>query len=133
MTDKNDFEYRYVAPSASERKEIESIKRNYLPKKKEESKINQLRKLDGKVKSIPQIASLVLGIVGTLIFGLGLSMVLEWSLTLWGVLVAAVGVVPIALAYPMFIKLDKKMKEKYGKQILDLSDELLNYEEGNRD
>lgn len=133
MTDKNDFEYKYIAPSANERKEIESIKRNYLPKTKEESKLDYLRRLDGKVKSVPQLASLTLGIVGTLLFGLGLTMILEWSLIIWGVVVAAVGVVPIALAYPAFIKLDKKMKAKYGKQILDLSDELLNYEEENRD
>ena len=133
MAEKNDFEYKYIAPSASERKEIESIRRNYLPKSKEESKLDYLRKLDGKVKSVPQIVSLALGIVGILIFGLGLAMILEWAVIIWGVVVAAFGVVPIALAYPLFIKVDKKMKDKYGKQILDLSDEILNYQEENRD
>lgn len=130
MTEKNDFEYKYIAPSASERIEIESIKRSYLPKTKEESKLDHLRKLDGKVKNIPMMAALILGVVGTLIFGTGMTMVLEWAIIAWGVVVCAVGVVPIALAYPVFLMATKKMKEKYGQTIINLSDELLNKDEG---
>ena len=123
---KNDFEYKYVAPTQEERKEIESIKNSYMPKKDTTTKLEQLRKLDFKVKNIPQIVSLVLGIVGTLIFGLGLAVILEWNITLFGVLVSALGVIPISLAYPIFVKLTNRLKEKYSKQIIELSDELLN-------
>lgn len=122
----NDFEYKYTAPTVEERREIESIRNSYAPQKTTSGKIDELRKLDGKVRNIPQIVSLVLGIMGTLIFGLGLTMILEWQQIVWGVIISAVGVVPIAFAYPAFIKLTNKLKAKYGKQIIELSNELLN-------
>ena len=123
---KNDFEFKYSAPSSEERKEIESIKKSYLPKTDEENKLELLRKLDYKVKSIPVLFSLVLGIIGALIFGLGMAMILEWNIILWGVLVCSLGVFPMSFAYPLNLKLSKKMTDKYAQKIINLSDELLN-------
>lgn len=40
--------------------------------------------------------------LGTLIFGLGLSMILEWEIFAWGALVAAVGAVVLGAAYPAY-------------------------------
>ena len=126
----NDFEYRYVAPTASERLEIESIRDKYMKKGKSESKLEILRKLDNKVKNIPTAISLAIGIVGTLIFGLGIAMILEWSIIVWGVVVGIIGLIPTLLAYPAYLKSYKFYKNKYSKEILNLSDELLN--DGNK-
>lgn len=125
MKKKNDFEFNYVAPTGAERKEIERIRNSYLIKEKPKGKLEQLRKLDAKVKNIPSIISLVLGIIGILIFGLGFTMVLEWQLYFWGVIVSFVGLVPTLLAYPIYLLILKRLKNKYSAEILELSEQLL--------
>ena len=121
----NKFECTYSAPTERERREIEAIRRSYAPQESE-SKIERLKRLDNKVKTPPFIWALSVGIVGTLIFGLGLTMILEWNLRVWGALVAIVGFFPIGIAYPLHNKLLKKQKGKYQAEILKLSEEILN-------
>ena len=120
------FNYKYSAPTEEERKEIDSIRRQYAPQTQEESKIEKLRRLDALVKNSATIWGLALGILGTLIFGLGLAMILEWSLWLWGALVAVIGAVPASIAYPVYKYVLKKYKDRHGAEILRLSEELLN-------
>lgn len=122
----NDFEYRYSAPTNAERREIESIRNSYISKPNTIDKLSYLRKLDAKVKNIPTVISLVAGIIGTLTFGLGLSMILEWEILLGGVVVGTIGFIIAILAYPIFIVATKYMKNKYSNEILKLTDELLN-------
>ena len=125
-----EFNYTYVAPTESERKEIESIKIQYLKEeKKEETKLQRLRRLDSKVKKTPVILSLCLGVIGTLIFGLGLTTVLEWNKLVLGVCIMAVGAIPMAIANPVYKGALKAGKKKYGAEIVKLSEELLNGEE----
>lgn len=125
---KTGFEYTYSAPTEQERKEIESIRRQYQaqPVSDREEKLNRLRKLDSFVKNSATTVALTLGLVGLLIFGLGMTMVLEWELYIWGVVVGAVGLTPIMIAYPVYNLILNKNKEKYGEQILMLTEELLN-------
>ena len=72
------------------------------------------------------VLSLSLGVVGTLIFGLGLTLILEWSMIVWGTMVAVVGMLPLALAYPAYKLSLTNRKRKYGAEILKLSEEILN-------
>ncbi|MBQ7880973.1 MAG: hypothetical protein IJ358_03945 [Clostridia bacterium] len=125
---RNDFEFKYVAPTAEERKEIESIRNSYTIKDKSSNKLERLRSLDRKVKNIPTMVSLIVGVVGILIFGLGFSMVLEWDLFVWGIVVSIVGLIPIIMAYPLHLKVEKQLKNKHSKEILEISEELLNDE-----
>ena len=122
----NQFNYKYTAPTEEERKEIDSIRRQYAPQEKTETKLERLRRLDSLVKNTAIIWSLVLGVFGCLIFGIGLTMVLEWSILLWGIVLMVIGSVPMAIAFPVYNKLLKKGKAKYGDEILRLSEELLN-------
>ena len=122
----NQFNFRYTAPTEEERKEIDSIRRQYAPQEKTETKLERLRRLDSLVKNTAVIWSLVFGVIGCLIFGLGLTMVLEWSILLWGIVLMVIGSVPMAIAYPIYNKLLRKGKAKYGDEILRLSEELLN-------
>lgn len=124
--EKNKFKYTYSAPTKSEREQIEDIRRDYLQKSEQETKLETLKKLDSKVKNIPTLWGLSVGIIGTLIFGLGLTMILEWNIIVWGVLVSAIGLVPVALAYPVFKKIKTKTTNKYKDEILNISNELLN-------
>ena len=122
----NKFEFSYSAPTQEERREIEYIQNKYKPKDKNLSKIEYLRKLDGKVKNIPTTVALILGILGTLIFGTGLTMILEWNLLIYGIIVCLVGCLPMIFAYFSYNKLSVKLKNKYSEEILKISSELLN-------
>lgn len=124
----NKFEFKYAAPTQKEREEIKNIQNQYKQKKQSETKLEQLRKLHSKVQNIPAVVALSLGFVGILIFGLGLAMVLEWNLLVWGIVVSAVGCVPMGLAYFAYNNIYTKLKNKYSSTILDLSSELLNEE-----
>lgn len=126
MKNKNDFEYRYVAPTATERREIENIKNSYMPKEETQTKLMLIRKLDSKVRNIPTIVSLILGVIGILMFGLGLTFILEWKIFVWGVIIGVLGVIPMAISYPIYLKTKKCLKNKYSEEIIKLSDELLN-------
>lgn len=123
------FEYKYSAPTKDERKEINNIRNQYLPKSLEENKLDRLRNLDFKVKSVPTTISLSIGIIGLLVFGLGLTFVLEWNDFIVGIVIMIIGVIPISLAYYINKFILNKMKNKYGQEIIRLSDELLSEEE----
>ncbi len=120
------FQFNYSAPTETERKEIEYIQKQYKPVSQKELNLQRLRKLDRKVKNTPMIVSLVLGIVGVLIFGLGLTMLLEWDFPIYGIILTAVGCIPMGFAYFSYVKLYNKLKNKYSQEILKLSGELLN-------
>lgn len=122
----NQFNFKYTAPTEEERKEIDSIRRQYAPQTQTESKLDRLRRLNSLVKNTAIIWSLVLGIFGCLVFGVGLTMVLEWNILIWGIVLMVIGCVPMAIAYPVYKCLLKKYKNQYGEEILRLSEELLN-------
>lgn len=125
MEDKK-FEFTYTAPTEQERREIERIRQQYTDSfDSTEGKLARIKKLDTYVKNAATCWSLVLGFVGMLIFGLGLTMVLEWQLLILGCLVALVGLPLMICAYPLYTHVLKRMKKKYGDEILRLSEELL--------
>ena len=125
----NQFNFKYTAPSQEERKEIDSIRRQYLPQEQTESKMERLRRLDALVKNTAIIFSLVLGVVGTLVLGLGLTMILQWNIWFLGIVLMVIGSVPMVIAYPVYKLALNKGKAKYGDEILRLSEELLNENE----
>lgn len=116
------FEYTY---SSERQKEIEAIRRKYEPKV--EDKMEQLRKLDRDTEKPGTIAAIVVGVMGLLIFGTGLSMAMVWKETLLvsGSVVGFVGMILIALALPVYKVVTKKQREKVAPQILALSEELM--------
>ena len=122
----NTFEYTYSAPTEEEKRQIASIRRQYENTLESgESKVERIKYLDAKVRNTANIVSLALGIAGCLIFGLGLTMVLEWQKILWGIALMGVGCIPTILAYPVHQWLFEKGKKKYGEEILRLSEEIL--------
>ena len=121
------FEYTY---SAKRQQEVEEIRKAYLPK--EEDKMTELRKLHAIPTQRAQAASLAVGIIGALILGTGMSLCLtELGAALGklamiiGITVGLVGMVLVALAYPLYNQVLKKQREKITLDILRLSDELL--------
>lgn len=128
MSDKNEsFEYAYSAPTERERREIADIRKSYLPTA-QQSKADRIRILDKRVRMPPRILAVILGGGGILVFGAGLTMILEWALYLWGVVVSVCGAGLMVAAHPAYVCLLTHNKQKYAAEILRLSDELL----GNR-
>ena len=68
------FQYTY---SAKEQAEIRSIREKYEQGPKKEDKMERLRRLDARATQTAQAVSLIFGVIGTLIFGLGLSLVMS--------------------------------------------------------
>ena len=125
--DNHSFEYTY---SAAQQKEVEAIRKKYLPK--EENKMEQLRKLHAIPTQKAQAASLAVGIVGALIMGTGMSLAMTdigaalGSLAMvLGIFAGVAGMVLAALAYPAYNRVLRKQREKIAPEILRLSDELL--------
>ena len=121
MTNESAFRYRYSAP---ENQEVLNIRKKYMPR--EESRLEELRRLDRQVQSAGMMASLCAGIGGALVFGVGfcLSMgVLGHSI--WpGVLLQLAGAVGMGAAYPLYRSRFKKAKARLTPRILELSAEL---------
>lgn len=121
MDNNNVFEESY---SQKMQEEVKQIRERYIPK--EENKMDQLRKLDRSVTKPGMIAALILGIAGSLIMGIGMCCVMVWGNTLFavGIVVGIIGMVILGAAYPMYVKLTEKEREKLAPQILALADEL---------
>lgn len=118
------FTYTYSAPTPTEREEIEGIRNGYV--EKEPTDLERLRELDKRVKKPPMVISLTLGTVGTMLFGLGMAMALEWQILVWGIVIGTVGAAVAGIAYPVYRFSLNRRKKKYGGEILAISDRLLN-------
>lgn len=116
------FSYTY---SAHQQDEIRRIRQKYLPQA--EDKMEQLRRLDKSVERPGRIVSIALGVVGTLLLGLGMCCTLEWADRLFvpGVALGLAGIAILAGAYPVYTRLTRRSREKLAPQILKLSKELL--------
>ena len=123
------YRYTYQAVSLTEKKEVESILKDYLPQ--EESDLDKLKRLNDRVQTLPRIVALTLGIFGMLIFGGGLSLVLEvgGKFLFGGVFLSAVGALVAVLAYPVYQAVLKKQKRKYGEEIVRLCKTVLHTDE----
>ena len=126
MEEKNVFEYNY---SAKQQEEVDAIKKKYLPKEeisREVDKMEELRRLDRGVESVATIWSIVVGLIGTLVFGMGMSFVMAFDASMFvtGILIGIVGMIGIALALPVYRLVLKKQREKAAPKILALTEEL---------
>ena len=123
VKDGNCFEMTY---SAKQQEEVNKIRNKYLPK--EENKMDQLIRLDKQTERPGTIASLVIGIIGTLMLGLGMSCVLVWNNSIEvfvaGIIIGILGMGMAGLAYPLYKKITVKERTKVADQILALSKEL---------
>ena len=120
--EKNLFNYTY---SAKEQEEINNIRKKYI--RQEEDKMQQLRSLDAGVYNRASIISLIIGIIGALIMGTGMSCCMVWA-DVWfipGIIIGVVGMVLVCLAYPIYNRTLKKEREKIAPEIIRLTDELM--------
>ncbi len=127
MENKDCFSYTY---SAEMQREVEDIRKKYIPR--EEDKMEQLRRLHKIPTKKAQTVAIVVGIIGALVMGSGMSLAMTdiaaalGSLAMvMGIVVGIVGMVLVALAYPVYNGVLKKERQRIAPDILRLTDELL--------
>ena len=125
MEGKNEvFNYTY---SASQQAEIKSIREKYMPPTEEEDKMERLRRLDRSVTKTGTAVSIIAGVISTLVFGIGMCCTMVWEgLLLPGIIIGIVGIIGIVSAYPLYVHITKKQREKVAPEIMRLTDELMN-------
>ena len=132
MENKETFNYTY---SAKEQEEIKAIRQKYSAKVQTEDKMAQLRRLDASVTQKAVTVSLVFGIIGALIMGMGMSLAMteigdviglqgEMAMLI-GILVGILGIVLVCIAYPVYNRVTRKEREKIAPKILRMTDELM--------
>lgn len=119
--DKEKFSYTY---SAKEQAEVNRIRKKYIPS---EDKMEQLRKLDAGVTEKANMAAIMVGVIGALVMGIGMCCAMVWQ-GLWfipGIIIGVIGIMILAVAYPVYQRVIKKEREKIAPEIIRLTDELM--------
>lgn len=114
---------QYNATNKDQEK-AQKIRRQYMDQ--EDNKLEQLRKLDSMVKAPGKFVSGVLGVVGALTMGAGMSLIMVWGYMEYGLLLGIPGLTIMLAAYPIYGMITGNRKKKYANQIMKLSDELTN-------
>ena len=116
--------------SARQQEEIQSIRQKYVPQA--ESKMDRLRALDARVTKKATMVSILVGVIGAMLLGCGMSLVMSDFGTVLGtaalpvgIAVGVLGLILAALAYPLYNLTLKKEREKIAPQIIQLTDELM--------
>ena len=118
------FKYTY---SASQQEEIKRIREKYAPATREEDKMEQLRRLDRAATKPGTAAALIVGTAGALTMGLGMCCTMVWGETLFipGIVIGIAGIAGICAAYPLYLRVTKRRRDKLAPEIIRLSDELM--------
>jgi hypothetical protein len=107
-------------------KAIERIRASYT--EREMTKFDELKELDRRVKRPAEIFAYVFGSVSSLVLGTGMSLAMKVignSMAL-GIGVGLLGILLVSVNYPIYKRILQSRKNKYAKQIFELSDGLLN-------
>jgi glycogen synthase len=112
----------------TEKKQVEKIKEQYVANEGSKTKMEELKALHKRVKLPARIFGYVFGTIGSLVLGTGMCLAMEviGDLMALGIVVGVVGIGLVSLTYPIYKKILKSRKKKYAKQIVGLSDRLLN-------
>ena len=126
------FSYTY---SAKDQDEIRRIREKYAPRTEKEDKMERLRRLDASVSKKAQTVSLVIGVIGTLILGCGMSLAMTELYAVLGMTAGAamavgipiglVGIILVALAYPAYTLVTRLERERIAPEVLRLTEELM--------
>ncbi len=124
MSDPNAFTYNY---SAKEQAEIKKIREKYAPRTVDspEGKLERVRRLDAGVTQKGTAWALALGVIGTLVLGIGMCCCLVWEQFFLGILIGLLGTLTLALAYPVYTLIIARERKRIAPEILQLTDELM--------
>lgn len=123
-TSPESFSYTY---SAKQQEEVKSIRQKYIPSG--ESKMEQLRKLDRSATRPGKAVSIIVGIMSTLVLGIGMCYTMVWTqYFIPGIAIGIVGMAGIGMAFPIYSAMAKRRRKKLAPEIIKLSGELIGHE-----
>lgn len=110
---------------------VQKIRTQYT--EKEHTGLDSLRALDAKVKRPANLFAYILGGIGALIMGSGMSLVMtDIGTTLGisntmnlGIMIGIVGLIMAIINYPVYKRILSSRKKKYADEILKLSDSII--------
>lgn len=118
------FSYTF---SAERREEVERIREKYLPR--EADPTERLREIDRGVTRKATVASISVGVVGSLVMGIGMCFTMLWAtdprVFIAGVAIGLAGIALVALAYPLYRRVIRREREKAAPEVMRITDELL--------
>ncbi|MBE5946903.1 MAG: dihydropteridine reductase [Lachnospiraceae bacterium] len=110
---------------------VQKIRTQYT--EKEHTELDELKKLDSKVKKPAIVFGYVFGIIAALIMGSGMSLVMT-DVGSWigienglvpGIVIGCVGLIMAIVNYPIYKKILCSRRKQYAEEIITLSDKLM--------
>jgi len=110
----------------------QKIRTQYV--EKQPSELDELRKLDAKVKKPANIFAYTFGSIGAIVMGAGMSLVMTdigamiglASTMIPGIAIGVAGMAIALVNYPIYKAILGSRKKKYGAEILKLSEKIMN-------
>ncbi len=106
----------------------EQLANEYAPK--DTSKVVALRKLDAKAKLPATVFTYTLGVIASLILGVGMCLSMKvigsgtTAMFALGIILGVIGIAGVSINYPIYKKLLAKGKQKYAFEIMALAKEI---------
>ena len=106
----------------------EQLANEYAPK--DTSKVVALRKLDAKAKLPATVFTYTLGVIASLILGVGMCLSMKvivsgtTAMFVLGIILGVIGIAGVSVNYPIYKKLLAKGKHKYAFEIMELAKEI---------
>ena len=110
----------------------QKIRAQYM--EKESTELDELRRLDAKVKRLASVFAYIFGSLSAVIMGAGMSLVMTDigstigmdSTMIPGIVIGVVGMIMALVNYPIYKGILNSRKKKYGVEILSLSEKIMN-------
>lgn len=110
---------------------VQKIRTQYT--EKEHTQLDELKKLDAKVKKPANVFAYVFGSVAALIMGSGMSLVMTdigeiigiASPMVPGIVIGVIGLLMAIVNYPLYIRILTSRRKKYADKIIALSDKIM--------
>ena len=106
----------------------EQLANEYTPK--DTSKVVALRKLDAKAKLPATVFTYTLGVIASLILGVGMCLSMKvigsgtTAMFVLGIILGVIGIAGVSVNYPIYKMLLAKGKQKYAFEIMELAKEI---------
>lgn len=109
----------------------QKIRTQYV--EKESSQLDELKKLDGKVKKPVNVFAYIFGSIGAIIMGSGMSLVMtDIGKTIGidnpmapGIVIGIVGMLIAIINYPIYKNMLASRRKKYADEIISISDKIM--------
>lgn len=111
---------------------VQKIRSQYT--EKENTELDELKRLDAKVKRPANVFAYIFGSIGAIVMGAGMSLVMTdigaavniENTTTYGIIIGIAGMLMAIINYPVYKKILNSRRAKYSAQIVELSNRIIN-------